>query len=304
MDSDTSLARQSPPTAATASVPVASQARHRRTAASPPGARRARSQPGRLTCAVVLCLLVAYAVVVPMLFPVNPSLVDYQTGAQGPSAAHPFGTDVAGRDLFVRSATGLRVSLLAALVGAAGAVFIGTVVGASCAVIGGRVDRWCLRGVDALNAVPHLLLGIVVASFFRGSLLAIVMVVMLTHWTQTARMVRSEILSLHQEDHVRAAISQGFTRAQLVRHLGLPRVMGHLGVASGLLVPHAVWHESTLTFLGLGLPPHLPSLGSLLQLGQESLLSGSWWSLAVPAGLLVLTTVSLAGLFRSRVSHG
>ncbi|MFB9072589.1 ABC transporter permease [Citricoccus parietis] len=160
-----------------------------------------------------------------------------------------------------------------------------------------------MRGVDALNAVPHLLLGIVVASFFRGSLLAIVMVVMLTHWTQTARMVRSEILSLRQQDQFRAAVSQGFTRAQLIRHVGLPRVLGHLGVASGLLVPHAVWHESTLTFLGLGMPPHLPSLGSLLQFGQESLLSGSWWSLAVPAGLLVLTTVSLAGLFRSRVSH-
>ncbi|MFC0249500.1 ABC transporter permease [Citricoccus parietis] len=280
-----------------------SLARRRRTDASPPGARRGPSRSGRVTCAVVLCVLVVYAVAVPMVFPVDPNLVDYQTGAQGPSAAHPFGTDVAGRDLFLRSAAGLRVSLLAALAGAAGAVVIGTVVGASCAVIGGGVGRWCLRGVDALNAVPHLLLGIVVASFFRGSLLAIVMVVMLTHWTQTARMVRSEILSLRQQDQFRAAVSQGFTRAQLIRHVGLPRVLGHLGVASGLLVPHAVWHESTLTFLGLGMPPHLPSLGSLLQFGQESLLSGSWWSLAVPAGLLVLTTVSLAGLFRSRVSH-
>ncbi|MEW1981272.1 ABC transporter permease [Citricoccus sp. NPDC079358] len=253
----------------------------------------------RILCATVLAALVAYAVLVPILFTVDPFLVDYRTGAQGPSPAHPFGTDVAGRDLFSRSAAGLRVSLIAAIAGAAGAVVIGTAAGATCAMVGGRFDRWCMRGVDTLNAVPHLLLGIVVASFFRGSLLAIVMVVAVTHWTQTARLVRSEILTLRAQDHVRAAVSQGFTRLQLVRHLGLPLLGGQLAVAAGLLVPHAVWHESTLTFIGLGLPPHQPSLGSLLQLGQEALLSGAWWSIAVPAGLLVLVTVCLAGLLRS-----
>lgn len=253
----------------------------------------------RILHTVVLLSVLGYAVFVPLLFPVDLDLVDYGTGAQRPSLAHPFGTDVAGRDLFVRSAYGLRVSLVAALAGSVGAVLIGTVVGASSAMVGGRFDRWCMRGIDGLNAVPHLLLGIVVASAFRGSLLAIVLVVMATHWTQTARLVHSEILALWAQDYVRAAISQGFTRTQVIRHHGAPRLLGHLGISAGLLVPHAVWHESTLTFLGLGLPPHQPSLGSLLDMGQESLLSGAWWSLAVPAGLLVCATVCLAGLLQS-----
>lgn len=262
-----------------------------------------RRPASRLLCVIILSAVIAYAVLVPLVMPVDPNLVDYRTGAQAPSAAHPFGTDVAGRDLFVRSAAGLRISLLAAAAAATGAVLLGALIGSSSALIGGRLDRWCMRGVDSVNAVPHLLLGIVVASFFRGSLLAIVMVVMLTHWTQTARLVHSEILALRSGEHFRTAVSQGFTRTQLIRHLGLPRLSGQLGISAALLVPHAVWHESTLTFLGLGLPPHQASLGSLLQLGEESLLTGSWWPLAVPAGLLVLTTLSLAGLLRSGRDH-
>lgn len=268
---------------------------------------RPRALPaGRVVAAAGLVLLVLYALLVPALVPVDLDRVDYATGPTPPSLAHPFGTDLAGRDLLVRGAHGLRVSLVAALAGATGAVVLGCLVGATCALAGGRVDRWGMRVVDGVNAVPHLLLGIVVAAALRGSLLTIVLVVAATHWTQTARLVRAELLSLGTRDFYRAAVSLGLTRRQVLRHHAAPRLAAQLAVALGLLVPHAVWHESTLTFLGLGLPPHQPSLGALLDLGQQALLSGAWWTLAAPAGLLVAVTLCLAGCLAGRTEdhHG
>ncbi|SKC81247.1 ABC transporter permease [Krasilnikoviella flava] len=261
--------------------------------------RTRRAVPWRAVAVTGLALLVAYALVVPLL-PVDIDRVDYATGATRPSWGHPFGTDLTGRDLFVRSAHGLRISLLAALAGATSAVVVGALVGAGCALAGGRVDRWGMRVVDGVNAVPHLLLGIVVASVLRGSFLTIVLVVAATHWTQTARLVRAELLAVGTSDYYRAAVAHGFTRRQLLRHHAAPRLAAQLVVALGLLVPHAVWHESTLTFLGLGLPPHAPSLGVLLDLGQQALLSGAWWTLAAPAGLLVAVTVCLSGCLSGR----
>lgn len=266
--------------------------------------RRGVSLPsGRLVAGVGLGFLVLYAVAVPFLLPVDPDLVDYGTGSTAPTLLHPFGTDLAGRDVFVRAAHGLRVSLVAAFAGAFGAVVLGSVAGATCALLGGAVDRWGMRIVDAVNAVPHLLLGIVVASVLRGSLLTIVLVVAATHWTQTARLVRAELLALGTSDFYRASVSLGLTRYQLLRYHAAPRLAAQLAVAVGLLVPHAVWHESTLTFLGLGLPPHQPSLGALLDLGRQALLSGAWWTLAVPAGLLVAVTVCLAGCLAGQKEH-
>lgn len=269
--------------------------------AAPAAARRAPRWPsGRAVAFSGVLLLAAYALLVPMLVPVDLDHVDYATGPTTPSLVHLFGTDLAGRDLFVRSAHGLRISLVAALAGALGAVVLGTLTGALCALLGGRVDRWGMRAVDGVNAVPHLLLGIVVASVLRGSFATIVLVVAATHWTQTARLVRAELLALGTQDFYRAAVSLGLTRRQLLRHHAGPRLATQLAVTFGLLVPHAVWHESTLTFLGLGLPPHEPSLGVLLDLGQQALLSGAWWTLAAPAGLLVAVTVCLAGCLAGR----
>lgn len=253
--------------------------------------------------AILLLVLVLYVGLVPLLNTVPLTDVSYQTGAQAPSLAHLFGTDLAGRDLFVRCAYGLRVSILVALAGALSAIVLGSLVGLVCGVVGGRFDRWVMRVVDGFNSLPHLLIGIVIAATFRGSLLAIIMVVGLTHWPQTARLTRAEILSISVSDHYRAAISQGFTRTQLLRYHALPRLVNQVSVAFGLLIPHAIWHESTLTFLGLGLPPHQPSLGSLVNLGQQALLTGNWWTLAAPAGLLVATTVAITGIISSKESH-
>ena len=250
-------------------------------------------------------MLVGYAVLVPWVAGVDERVTDFAAARQGPSLAHPFGTDSAGRDLFVRTAAGLRVSLLVAAVCAVLSTVLGAVVGAVSGAVGGRVDRAVMRLVDAVNAVPHLLLGIVLVALFRGSLVAIIASIALTHWTQVARIVRAEVLSLRDREHVDAAVLGGATRWYVVRRHLLPAALPQALVAAVLLLPHAVWHESTLSFLGLGLPPHRASLGTLLEEARSSLLLGGWWVLVFPALGLVLATLAVAGVgsaLRDRVA--
>ena len=219
----------------------------------------------RVIAGSVLTVVVLYAVLVPWLAGVDDRVTDFAQARQAPSADHLFGTDSAGRDLFVRIASGIRTSLVVALLCALLATVIGVVVGTAAGFWGGWPDRIIMRSTDAVNALPHLLLGIVIVAMFRGSLLAIVLSIALTHWTQVARIIRSEILSLRQRPYIDAAVLAGASRWQVaVRHL-VPATAPQAMIAVVLLLPHAVWHESTLSFLGFGLPPHEPSLGTLLE---------------------------------------
>ncbi|WP_166349527.1 ABC transporter permease [Phytoactinopolyspora limicola] len=242
----------------------------------------------------VLAGLVVYAVLVPIIAGLDERLVDLAAAGSAPSLEHPFGTDQAGRDLFVRTAAGLRVSLLIAGLCAVISTVLGVAVGAVAGAVGGWVDRIVMRLVDTVNAVPHLLLGIVIVALYRGSVVAIVASIALTHWAPVARLIRSEVLSLRQREFVDAAISGGASRRWVIRRHFLPAVIPQAVLAAVLLLPHAVWHESALSFLGLGLPPHRASLGTLLDEARESLLLGSWWTLVFPSLMLVVATLAVA----------
>ncbi|MFB7875875.1 ABC transporter permease [Nocardia sp. NPDC056064] len=242
----------------------------------------------------VLLAVVAYAVLVPWLAGVDERLTDFATARQAPSGQWLFGTDAAGRSLVVRIAAALRTSLLVAACAAALSTVLGVLVGAVSALAGGRVDRVIMRCADTANALPHLLLGIVIVALFRGNVAAVVLSIGLTHWVQVARIVRAESLSLRERDYIAAAVLAGASRTHLLRTHLLPAVAPQALIAVVLLLPHAIWHESTLSFLGFGLPPHEPSLGTLLAEARTSLLLGGWWTLLFPAGFLVLTTVAVA----------
>lgn len=245
---------------------------------------------------VVLLGCGLYALVVPLFSTLDPRLVHLDRALQPPGGDHVLGTDLLGRDLFVRGAQGLRVSLLLAAAAAAASAVIGVLVGTASALAGGLVDKVVMRLVDATNALPHLLLGVVIASLWRGQWWAVIASIGLTHWTQVARIVRSEILSLRTREYVLAAISFGAGRRQVwATHL-VPAVVPQAVIAVVLLLPHAVWHESALSFLGVGLPPNDPSLGTLLQDARSGILAGGWWLLAFPAGLLTAVCLAIAGV--------
>ncbi|MFI6686399.1 ABC transporter permease [Streptomyces sp. NPDC050485] len=248
------------------------------------------------TSAAIIALLVLAVLLVPPLVQLDQQAVDLAQKLQPPSWAHLFGTDDVGRDLLLRCVYGLRISLLVGVVAALAATLIGTAVGAVAGAFGGWTDRLVMRLVDTFSSVPHLLLGIFVVAMFRPGVWPVVVSVALTHWLSTARIVRSEILSLRSRPYIDAAISGGASRWRVtVRHL-LPGVLPQAGLAAVLMVPHAMWHESALSFLGLGLPTHQASLGNLVQSARGSLLAGDWWPTLFPGLLLIVPTLAIAGL--------
>ncbi|MCX5197453.1 ABC transporter permease [Streptomyces sp. NBC_00249] len=247
-------------------------------------------------CAAVLAVVALAVLLVPPLVQLDQQAVDLSAKLLPPSWQHPFGTDDVGRDLLLRCVYGLRVSLLVGLVAALVATVLGTAVGAAAGALGGWTDRLVMRVVDTLSSIPHLLLGIFVVAMFRPGVWPVVVSVAVTHWLSTARIVRAEVLSLRGRPYVDAAVSGGASRWRVtVRHL-VPGVLPQAGLAAVLMVPHAMWHESALSFLGLGLPSHQASLGTLVQGARGSLLAGDWWPTLFPGLLLVLPTLAVAGL--------
>ncbi|MCX4656816.1 ABC transporter permease [Streptomyces microflavus] len=272
----------------------------------------ALAHPGRTTrrvrvaTSVTVVVAVALAVlIVPPLAQLDQQAVDLSNKLHPPSWAHPFGTDDVGRDLLLRCVYGLRVSLLVGLVAALTATVIGTAIGALAGSFGGWPDRVVMRIVDTLSSIPHLLLGIFIVAMFRPGVWPVIISVALTHWLSTARIVRSEVLSLRSRPFIDAAVSGGASRGRvIVRHL-LPGVLPQAGLAAVLMVPHAMWHESALSFLGLGLPAHQASLGNLVQSARGSLLAGDWWPTLFPGLFLIIPTLALAGLagaWRDRIN--
>ncbi|MFC5958499.1 ABC transporter permease [Streptomyces pratens] len=270
------------------------------------GTARRSTHTLRLRVSATLVAVTALAVLlVPPLVQLDQQAVDLASKLLPPSWAHPFGTDDVGRDLLLRCVYGLRVSLLVGVVAALTATVIGTAVGAAAGALGGWVDRLVMRLVDTLSSVPHLLLGIFIVAMFRPGVWPVVVSVAATHWLSTARIVRAEILSLRSRPYIDAAVSGGASRRRVVlRHL-LPGVLPQAGLAAVLMIPHAMWHESALSFLGLGLPTHTASLGTLIQDARGTLLAGQWWPTLFPGLFLIIPTLAIAGLagvWRERIN--
>lgn len=220
---------------------------------------------------------------------------DFAQALRAPGHGALLGTDHSGYDLGVRTAEGLRISLLIAIACAVLATVLGVVVGVASVTAGGWVDAVVMRVVDGVNALPHLVVGVVIAAMWRGEALAIIASIALTHWPAVARVVRAELLEATSAGWVETARLAGASRAFIAtRHL-LPAVSGQVLVAMTVLLPHAVWHETTLSFLGVGLSPDAASLGTLLGQARGDVLTGAWWTLVVPGVALLFTALACSG---------
>jgi peptide/nickel transport system permease protein len=232
------------------------------------------------------------AVIVPII--AGPSVADFGAALRPPDFGHLGGTDHSGYDLLSRAAEGLRISLVMAAACAVVATTLGVLVGVGSVAMGGWVDAIAMRVVDGVNALPHLVIGIVIAALWRGDPLAIIASIGLTHWPAVARVVRAELRSGAEAGWIRAARLAGASRGFVARHHLLPAVGGQALVAMVMLLPHAVWHESTLSFLGVGLSPDRASLGTLLGQARGDVMLGAWWTLVVPASALIVTALAFA----------
>ncbi len=217
---------------------------------------------------------------------------DLASGPQPPSWQHPFGTDFYGRDLLVRVLVGGRVSLSVGLLAALLAATIGTVYGAVSSYAGGLVDTLMMRVVDILYALPYMFLVIILVTILGKSLLLLFLALGAVGWLLTARVVRGQVMSLKEQDFVLAARSLGTPGRDIVlRHL-IPNTLGPVIVTFTLTVPAMILQEAFLSFLGLGVQPPQPSLGSLINDGANQMLV-FWWTLVFPGGVMTLLLFAL-----------
>lgn len=263
--------------------------------AEPAGAARAwwtrLDVASRVSLAALTALTVA-ALAAPLLSPYEPSqqLDIIALKDVPPRLAHPFGTDHYSRDLLTRVLFGARVSLSVATLAVLMSAFVGTAYGLVAATLGGRVDAVLMRLLDAMLAVPRVLLLIAVLALWSPvPLPALVVLLGLTGWFDVSRLVRAEALSLREREFVVAARSLGAHRGRLMlRHL-LPNVLGPVIVATTLGVGNIIVLEAGLSFLGLGAREPVPSWGTLFFEGTEAFI-GTWWAALFP-GLAIVGTV-------------
>lgn len=250
-----------------------------------------------LSMSALLVLLTLLALGADLIRPIDPQAVNLAAVLQPPSAAHPLGTDEVGRDLLARVLQGLRISFGISVLAALAAVVAGGLLGLLAGAFGGWVDGLIMRAVDLFSAQNHMLFGILLVVLFRpvlGAAGAVMLSVGLTHWTSLARLVRGELLALRERPFIAAAVNGGAGRWRLARRHYIPHLLPAVGLGLVLLLPHAIFHESALSFLGLGLPPHQASLGNILADGRRSLLAGGWWTSVFP-GLLIFLAVLAIG---------
>lgn len=209
------------------------------------------------------------------------------------SPTHPFGTDRLGRDMLARTLAGARVSLAIGALAALGAALIAVVL----AVLATAGSRWLERFVswliDVTLGLPSLILMILVAFATGGGVPGTVLAIAVSHWPQLARVLRAEILAVRSTDYVAVSRGQGRSPGWIARHHFLPAVTAHALVGVVVLLPGAVIHETSLTFLGLGVGSTDPSLGVIFSESMAYLSSGHWWLVMAPVVLLVAVTLLL-----------
>jgi oligopeptide transport system permease protein len=237
---------------------------------------------------VILTVIVISVIFVPMVAEFTFDDTDWYALHEAPSATHLFGTDSLGRDLFVRTFIGGRISMMVGVLGALVAVIIGTVYGATSGFIGGKVDRLMMRILEILYAIPFMFLVIVLVTFFGRNIVLIFIAIGAIAWLDMARIVRGQTLSLRSKEFIEAAHVSGVSKWNIIRRHIIPNVLGIVAVYSTLLVPSMILTESFLSFLGLGVQEPMTSWGALLQEGSQSM-EVAIWQLGFPAAFMVVT---------------
>lgn len=229
--------------------------------------RIARRQPTAVIGTVVLCLLIFAAVFAPFLGTVDPAGLSPISRLRPPQASHWFGTDALGRDIYSRVLYGARVSLVVGL----SVAILTTIVGALIGIVSGYV-RWLdaivMRFMDGLMSIPSILLAIALMALSRPSIQNVIIAITIAEIPRIARLVRGVVLSLREEVYIEAAIASG-TRFQtiLFRHI-LPNAMAPIIVQATYVCAHAILAEASLSFIGAGTPPTIPSWGNIMAEGR------------------------------------
>ena len=238
----------------------------------------------------VLGAIALLAVYAPLLSPYAFDEVNFDEIAAPPNFAnaHWFGTDANGRDLFVRTLYGARVSLMVGLAATAVSLVIGVAYGAVAGYFGGRIDGIMMRLVDVLYALPFLFFVILLMVFFGRHIVLIFVAIGAVEWLTMARIVRGQTLSIKRREFIEAALAGGVTTAKIIRRHIIPNSIGAVIVYVTLTIPHVILIESFLSFLGLGVQEPYTSWGVLISEGAAQMETAPWM-LVFPAVFLATT---------------
>jgi len=237
----------------------------------------------------VVVFFIALAVIAPLLAPYDPIATDWRAVRKPPSALHFFGTDELGRDVLARVIWGARASLLAGLVSVSIALAVAVPLGLLSGYLGGVVDGLLMRIIDAMLAIPFLVLAIALAAFLGPSLTNAMIAIGVVQTPIFTRLTRGQALAVKHEDYIEAARAVGNPhRRILLRHI-LPNILAPILVQATLAIAAAIIAEASLSFLGLGQQPPAPSWGSMLNTASHFLSQAPW--MAVWPGLAIFSLV-------------
>ncbi len=249
---------------------------------------------GRIKMVVLFGIAIIFLIVVTMVgafFSEAAMVTDFSRKDLAPGARYLFGTDWLGRDMFIRTLTGLSMSIRIGILAAGVSSVLALLLGTLAATMGKAVDAAITWVIDLVMGIPHILLLILISYAFGKGFKGVVIGVALTHWTSLARVIRGEVLQLKEALYIQTAKKLGVSNGQIVWKHMFPHLYPQFLVGLILMFPHAILHEASITFLGFGLPPEQPAIGVILSESMKYLAMGRWWLALFPGLFLVLTVV-------------
>lgn len=247
--------------------------------------------------AILIVLMVGMAIFAPLIVPANPQ-GNYQmprdlTAVAAPpgTEGHPLGTDRFGGDVLYGIVWGARLSLQLSVYVVAGAVLIGLIVGCTAGILGGKVDATLMRVVDVFLSIPELIFPLAIAAILGPSFINIVVALAVIMWARYARIIRSQILQVREEDYVASARAIGDSRFGIIRRDILPNSFTPVTVQATLDMGHAVLLGATLAFIGLAVAGQA-EWGTLVSQGQADIVAGRWWTSTFPGLMVFLWALS------------
>jgi peptide/nickel transport system permease protein len=245
--------------------------------------------PSLMIGTLVIGVLSLMAILAPIISPYDPAEIDQNDLLVSPSGEHLMGTDSLGRDLFSRIVYGARISLSIGIIAVGIATIVGIVLGSTAGFYGGWVDSLIMRFVDLMLCFPTFFLILAVVAILEPSIFNIMIIIGLTRWMGTARLIRAEILSLKEREFIQAARAIGASNLRIIICHLIPNAIGPVLVSAILGIASSILIESALSFLGLGVQPPVPSWGNIL-IEAKSTLGIAWWLTLYP-GLFILITI-------------
>lgn len=240
---------------------------------------------------IIIVSLIIISILAPYITKYKLDASDLYNIYAGPSREHILGTDEVGRDVFTRLIYGGRVSLMVGFSAMIVQLTLGIILGAVSGYMGGVVDKIIMSIVDIILCFPFYVIAITIAAIVGPSIWNLIGIIGVLSWPEIARIIRSEIMSLKQNDYVMAARSMGLNSMEIIFHHLLPNVITPIIVAATLAIAQGILSEAALSFLGMGVRPPMPSWGNMLSSAQDlATLQRQWW-MWIPAGIMVIIIV-------------